>query len=229
MKALLNHFKKMQTCVANYLPPESYTPQFGEAAGLDSYPEGTSAKDDAFVNDMIYALDGPEQRAAEAAFAKFEKDLRAVVATASDPGNACANQYMRGMANGLILALAIFDGVSPEYISAEDCQEHGEGVGPAEAFDPDAFRFDAEEKVVDWQADADELDGSFEMHSPSKGEPGYREDLTFSTEEIEAGQGYQRGDPVEPPFGCKPVAVDNFPDEKLSGVDPMPGKLSDGR
>lgn len=59
-----------------------------------------------------------------------------------------------------------------------------------------------------------------------EGQPVYDprgDDYTFSTEEVAAGS-EMRGQPVEPPFGCKPL---EFPDEPTSGVDPAPGKLSD--
>jgi hypothetical protein len=46
--------------------------------------------------------------------------LNDVTAIATDPGNAGANDYLRGMANGLILAKSIFDGVEPEYIISVD-------------------------------------------------------------------------------------------------------------
>lgn len=45
---------------------------------------------------------------------------------------------------------------------------------------------------------------------------------TFDAEEVAAAS-QMRGQPVEPPFGCKPL---EFPDEPLSGVDPSPGKFS---
>jgi hypothetical protein len=49
------------------------------------------------------------------------KELRNVddvTAVATDPGNALADEYMRGMANGLILAQSILKGTEPEYIEA---------------------------------------------------------------------------------------------------------------
>lgn len=45
-------------------------------------------------------------------------DLRAVTLAARSRGNADANDYLHGMANGLILALAIVEGKEPEYIKS---------------------------------------------------------------------------------------------------------------
>lgn len=45
-------------------------------------------------------------------------DLRAVTLAASSRGSADANDYLHGMANGLILALAIVEGKEPEYIKS---------------------------------------------------------------------------------------------------------------
>lgn len=47
---------------------------------------------------------------------KRVEDLKNCTTTATQPGNAGANDYLRGMANGLILAKAILDGAEPEYI-----------------------------------------------------------------------------------------------------------------
>lgn len=66
MNKLLQHFRRMQTAMQNYVVPDSYTNQFGEDAGTSSYAEGSPAKEGAFIGDMIWALDGPEQREAEA-------------------------------------------------------------------------------------------------------------------------------------------------------------------
>ena len=46
------------------------------------------------------------------------QDLDNVTAIAVSPGNADVNEYMRGMANGLILAKAIMEDVEPVYIEA---------------------------------------------------------------------------------------------------------------
>ncbi|MER8380698.1 hypothetical protein [Mesorhizobium sp. M1399] len=43
-------------------------------------------------------------------------DLKKVTDIAVQPGNADADEYMRGMANGLILAVATMDGTEPAYI-----------------------------------------------------------------------------------------------------------------
>lgn len=47
-----------------------------------------------------------------------EQKLDEVTAVSSDPGNALADEYMRGMANGLILAQSIVRGTEPQYIEA---------------------------------------------------------------------------------------------------------------
>lgn len=64
---LLAHFKAMQERVAYYLEPvkpgdEGYVDIHGKAHG--HHPGDV---DKAFINDMIYLLDGPEQREAQAA------------------------------------------------------------------------------------------------------------------------------------------------------------------
>lgn len=49
--------------------------------------------------------------------AKHLKQLDDVTAIAVSPGNALASEYMRGMANGLILAQSVFSDKEPEYIN----------------------------------------------------------------------------------------------------------------
>lgn len=49
-------------------------------------------------------------------FAKNISALDKVTKVASDPGNAHADPYMHGMANGLILARSIMNGTEPEFI-----------------------------------------------------------------------------------------------------------------
>ena len=43
------------------------------------------------------------------------EDLRVVHGLATSPGN-CDTAYLHGLANGIILAMAIMDGTSPDYI-----------------------------------------------------------------------------------------------------------------
>jgi hypothetical protein len=50
--------------------------------------------------------------------ATIARRIDEVTAIAADPGNAGANEYLRGMANGLILAQSIVHGEEPEYIEA---------------------------------------------------------------------------------------------------------------
>ena len=52
--------------------------------------------------------------------AKKLKALNDVTAVAVSPGNADVNEYMRGMANGLILAQAIMNDREPQYIEATE-------------------------------------------------------------------------------------------------------------
>lgn len=44
--------------------------------------------------------------------------LRDLVAVQTDPGNAGASEYHRGMANGLVLALSVFTGQEPAFLDA---------------------------------------------------------------------------------------------------------------
>lgn len=48
------------------------------------------------------------------------KALDDVTAVATSHGNAYADEYMRGMANGLLLAQSIFKGEEPKYLEARD-------------------------------------------------------------------------------------------------------------
>lgn len=62
-KKLLDHFKRMQEMATAYITPEPYQSQIAPQMLV-----GTAEDDrDAFVNDIIYMLDGPEQREAQAA------------------------------------------------------------------------------------------------------------------------------------------------------------------
>lgn len=82
MKKLNALFCRMQTAMQNYIIPDSYTPQFGELAGKVSHADNSSEERTAFIGDIIYALDSPEQREAqaEASFDYLELSSR----TASD-------------------------------------------------------------------------------------------------------------------------------------------------
>lgn len=66
--ALLAHMKRMQEKATEYITPDYYKPSHPLASGSVG-GNGELAKefrDDFFINDMLYMLDGPEQRAAEA-------------------------------------------------------------------------------------------------------------------------------------------------------------------
>lgn len=56
-------------------------------------------------------------------FKQRYKQLDECTNTACSKGNYDVNEYMRGMANGLILARAIMNGEEPEYIPAPDTQD----------------------------------------------------------------------------------------------------------
>lgn len=47
------------------------------------------------------------------------RKLRDVVLIAISPGNVDANDYLHGMANGLLLAEAIFEDREPQYFNAD--------------------------------------------------------------------------------------------------------------
>lgn len=66
MSEAAQHFERMTDRVRHYLPPGPYTDFKGEHTAKDNDQEG---KDALFINDMIYLLDGPEQRAASAELA----------------------------------------------------------------------------------------------------------------------------------------------------------------
>jgi hypothetical protein len=67
MSKLLHHFKTMQDMASRYLKPGPYTDREGRIA--EERPEGGTSDAQAylFIADMIYMLDGPEQREAEEA------------------------------------------------------------------------------------------------------------------------------------------------------------------
>jgi NTP pyrophosphatase (non-canonical NTP hydrolase) len=60
--ALLQHMHKMQDMAGMYLQPGDYT----DIEGKTFMGDKLGGKSTAFVNDVLYMLDGPEQRAAEA-------------------------------------------------------------------------------------------------------------------------------------------------------------------
>lgn len=85
--ALLAHFRAMQEACANYLEPTTYLARHPDLDHVGDCPwvrefsmphphasergaaETNARRDKAFIRDMIYMLDGPEQRDAEAALA----------------------------------------------------------------------------------------------------------------------------------------------------------------
>jgi hypothetical protein len=68
---LLEHFKAMQTMCAAYIEPTpTYTSRDGRVSPVGSLEQ--QGRDRLFIDDMVYMLDGPEQREAQAEFS----DLR---------------------------------------------------------------------------------------------------------------------------------------------------------
>jgi hypothetical protein len=59
--ALEQHFTQMQTMAMHYLMPAPYTDRDGHMSN------GGVSRETLFINDMIYMLDGPEQRVAQSA------------------------------------------------------------------------------------------------------------------------------------------------------------------
>ncbi len=59
------HFNKMQDMASRYLQHlDPYVDRNGErSGGLSQFPV---SRDDLFIGDMLYMLDGPEQRTAQA-------------------------------------------------------------------------------------------------------------------------------------------------------------------
>lgn len=57
------HFEKMQAMCMRYLMPEPYTDLQGEVAHQAEFAR--AHRDCLFIGDMIYMLDGPEQREAQ--------------------------------------------------------------------------------------------------------------------------------------------------------------------
>jgi hypothetical protein len=65
---LLDHFKRMQATASRYLEPEPYTNREGKTYEVyhGVNPVGDMDRDNAFIGDVLYMLDGPEQREAQA-------------------------------------------------------------------------------------------------------------------------------------------------------------------
>lgn len=59
---LLNHFKTMQDMASRYMEPTDYVDREGKTYQDDD----PAPRNEAFINDMLYMLDGPEQREAQA-------------------------------------------------------------------------------------------------------------------------------------------------------------------
>lgn len=66
LEKLHNHFKAMQAKAAEYLEPDIYVPRVGAHAVYEHGPQ----RDRLFADDMLYMLEGPEQREAEAEIEK---------------------------------------------------------------------------------------------------------------------------------------------------------------
>lgn len=64
MTKLEEHFKKMQEMATRYLIPEPYVDRDGNSSTV-AIGSDQSVRDRLFANDMLYMLDGPEQREAQ--------------------------------------------------------------------------------------------------------------------------------------------------------------------
>jgi hypothetical protein len=67
---LLAHFKRMQVQVASYLEPAQYVPFHGGPCQLNMNAAEEKGR---FIEDMIYMLDGPEQREAQTEAERLDK------------------------------------------------------------------------------------------------------------------------------------------------------------
>lgn len=67
MTKLLDHFIRMQEMCTAYLTPEPYTTMIPGATPTTHDTGDEHARDQLFIGDMIYMLDGPEQREAQRA------------------------------------------------------------------------------------------------------------------------------------------------------------------
>jgi hypothetical protein len=74
---LLEHFKRMQEMATRYITPEPYETGVPEHGQLVGRCQG-EAKDWLFASDMIYMLDGPEQREAQAEADVYDDALAAM-------------------------------------------------------------------------------------------------------------------------------------------------------
>lgn len=69
---LLVHFRKMQRMMVRYLEPVPYVDRAGTS-------HTASDESDAFISDMIWMLDGPEQREAESALGKERANFDGII------------------------------------------------------------------------------------------------------------------------------------------------------
>ena len=72
---ILDLMKAMQGQCRQYLEPTGYTSFDRKRIAFEKDRE---AQDSLFINDMIYLLDGPEQREAEAQYARLEEAVKDV-------------------------------------------------------------------------------------------------------------------------------------------------------
>jgi hypothetical protein len=61
---LEDHFKKMQDMATRYLIPEPYVDREGNSSVV-AMGSDQAVRDHLFASDMLYMLDGPEQREAQ--------------------------------------------------------------------------------------------------------------------------------------------------------------------
>lgn len=124
MTKLREHFERMQQMCVAFIVPETYIDRDGNSSAVIAGLDGP-VRNNLFANDMVYMLDGPEQREAFATDTKVLEDLRDVHAVAMSPGNAHADHYLQGMANGLELAMAIIEGREVAYIESDAVAPQG--------------------------------------------------------------------------------------------------------
>jgi hypothetical protein len=79
MNKLHAHFKRMQAMATAYITPERYTTMVPGAIPT-SHDEGdVEARNELFIVDMIYMLDGPEQREAETEQREMQSDAQIMI------------------------------------------------------------------------------------------------------------------------------------------------------
>ena len=129
MRELLTHFQKMQHQCVRYLEPNGYVPFDGKSVPVHD----REAQDSLFINDMIYLLDGPEQRAAEAAHAAAIAKLEAERDALREALAALDCSDILGVAESCASGLPRWDHVSAKIDAARDALIRFESEDPLTA------------------------------------------------------------------------------------------------